>query len=298
MHKSPKIYGQNGDYMKTGIVFEGGAFRTIFSCGVMDAMIENDIIPDYMIGVSAGAAYGVSMASKQAGRNIKMLMEYRNDSRYVGINNMLDKENRSLYGLDFAYDTIPNVLLPFDYDEFKRYKGEFYCVVTNINTGEAEYLPYTGDDRTNVLLRATCALPLLFPPIEIDGKKYMDGGITDSIPYEKALADGCDRVLVVLTREKGYIKRTSSSTKAIARKYEATYPALSQNLMSRAVRYNESVRKLAEYEASGKVMVIRPTVSKGFGRIEKDKFKILSMYNDGYNKGYKLLDEIKNFYDI
>lgn len=96
--------------MKTGIVFEGGAFRTIFSCGVMDALVENNIMPDYMIGVSAGAAYGVSMASRQPGRNLDVLIKYRNDKRYLSVGNMLDKENKAIYGLEFSYETIPNEL--------------------------------------------------------------------------------------------------------------------------------------------------------------------------------------------
>lgn len=170
--------------MKTGIVFEGGAFRTIFSCGVMDAMLENKIMPDYMIGVSAGAAYGVSMASGQIGRNLKILIDYRNDKRYVGLSNMVHRDNRSLYGLNFTFDTIPNKLVPYDYDAFLRYKGTFKCVVTNVLTGKPEYKTFTGYDRTNQLLRATCALPLAFPLIYLDGTPYLDGGLSDSIPFE------------------------------------------------------------------------------------------------------------------
>lgn len=284
--------------MKTGIVFEGGAFRTIFSCGVMDALVENDIMPDYMIGVSAGAAYGVSMASRQPGRNLDVLIKYRNDKRYLSVGNMLDKENKAIYGLEFSYETIPNELNLFDYDAFKTYKGDFYCVVTNLLTGEAEYMKYTGEDRTNTVLKATCALPMLFPPIIINDTPYMDGGLTDSIPFMRALEDGCDRVLVVLTREAGYTKTTSTSTKAIARYYEKEYPKLSEVMLSRAERYNECLKQLKEYEDSGKVMVIRPAVSKGFSRLEKDKNKILSMYNDGYNQGYALTGDIKKFFNI
>ena len=183
--------------MKTGIVFEGGAFRTIFSCGVMDALVENNIMPDYMIGVSAGAAYGVSMASRQPGRNLNVLMKYRNDKRYLGIENMFDKNNRSVYGLEFSYETIPNELNLFDYDSFMAYKGDFYCVVTNILTGQPEYMKYTGKDHTNTVLKATCALPMLFPPIIINDIPYMDGGLTDSIPFKRAFNDGCDKVLVI-----------------------------------------------------------------------------------------------------
>ena len=120
--------------MKTGIVFEGGAFRTIFSCGVMDAFLDRDIMPDYMIGVSAGAAYGVSYASRQKRRNLQILLDYRDDKRYMSMHNMTDKTNRSVYGLEFAYDTIPNKLVPFDYDTFNAWGGEFYAVV-NRKTG-------------------------------------------------------------------------------------------------------------------------------------------------------------------
>ncbi len=284
--------------MKTGIVFEGGAFRTIFSCGVMDALVENDIMPDYMIGVSAGAAYGVSMASKQPRRNLDVLMKYRNDKRYLGLSNMIDKDNKSIYGLEFSYETIPNELNLFDYDAFKQYKGDFYCVVTNLLTGQPEYMKYTGDDRTNTVLKATCALPMLFPPIIINDVPYMDGGLSDSIPYLKAIEDGCDRIIVVLTRQSGYTKTTSRSTKAIAYSYRNQYPKLTETMLTRASRYNESLKGLDQYVKKGRIITIQPTTSKGFSRLEKDKNKILSMYNDGYNQCYELLDTIKEFYEI
>lgn len=284
--------------VKTGIVFEGGAFRTIFSCGVMDALVENDIMPDYMIGVSAGAAYGVSMASKQPRRNLDVLMKYRNDKRYLGLSNMIDKDNKSIYGLEFSYETIPNELNLFDYDAFKQYKGDFYCVVTNLLTGQPEYMKYTGDDRTNTVLKATCALPMLFPPIIINDVPYMDGGLSDSIPYLKAIEDGCDRIIVVLTRQSGYTKTTSRSTKAIAYSYRNQYPKLTETMLTRASRYNESLKGLDQYVKKGRIITIQPTTSKGFSRLEKDKNKILSMYNDGYNQCYELLDTIKEFYEI
>lgn len=281
--------------MKTGIIFEGGAFRTIFSCGVMDAFLENDIMPEYMIGVSAGAAYGVSYASKQPQRNLNILMKYRNDKKYMGFNNLIDKNNKSIYGLEFAYETIPNELEPFDYEAFKQYKGEFYCVVTNCITGKPEYMRYTGNDTTNKILKATCALPMVFPYIYINGTPYMDGGLSDSIPFEKAFADGCDRVVVVLTREAGYQKKTTQSVKTMARAY-LKYPELSRDLLTRADRYNRSLKRLARYEKEGRALVIRPAHSDGFGRMEKDRNKILSMYNDGYNQGHAISDKVKDFY--
>lgn len=281
--------------MKTGIVFEGGAYRTLFSCGVMDAFIEKDIYPDYVIGTSAGAAYSTSYLSKQKGRMLDVILKYGHDKRYFGINNMVDAKNRCIYNLKFSYETIPNELIPFDYDAFKAWGGEFYAVCTNVETGKAEYFPYTGDDRTNTVLKATCALPMLFPYIYIDGVPYLDGGLSDSIPFEKALADGCDRLVVVLTREQGYKKTTSSSAKIMARAY-VKYPELSKDLFKRAGRYNRCIRRLEKMEKEGKLIVIRPTSTKGFSRLEHDQQKILNLYADGYNKGLEISDKVKDYF--
>lgn len=185
--------------------------------------------------------------------------------------------------------------MPYDYDAFHRYKGTFKCVVTNVLTGKPEYKTFTGDDRTNQLLRATCALPLAFPLIYLDGTPYLDGGLSDSIPFEKAFEDGCDRVVVVLTREAGYHKETTSSVRTLARAF-LKYPEIQRDLLLRAERYNRCLKRLERYEKEGRCLVIRPTKSKGFGKVEKDFNKILSMYNDGYNQTYSLINEIQRFY--
>lgn len=283
--------------MKTGIVFEGGAFRTIFSCGVMDAFLANNIMPDYMIGVSAGAAYGVSYASGQAKRNYDIIMQFCHDKRYMGVGNLINPSNKSYYGLKFAYDTIPNELVPFDYEAFDRYNshGEFIAVVTNVLTGRPEYMHVSAHDPQNTVLQATCALPLLFPFIYINDTPYLDGGLSDSIPFEKAFADGCDRVVVVLTREDGYRKQTGRSTRAVAHAY-MKYPELAKDLMKRARRYNSCLDRLAEYEKDGRVIVIRPDSTKGFSRLEKDLSKIDALYNDGFKKGMDIAGTVKSFY--
>ena len=283
--------------MKTGIVFEGGAFRTIFSCGVMDAFLANNIMPDYMIGVSAGAAYGVSYASGQAKRNYDIIMQCCHDKRYMGAGNLINPSNKSYYGLKFAYDTIPNELVPFDYEAFDRYNshGEFIAVVTNVLTGRPEYMHVSAHDPQNTVLQATCALPLLFPFIYINDTPYLDGGLSDSIPFEKAFADGCDRVVVVLTREDGYRKQTGRSTRAVAHAY-MKYPELAKDLMKRARRYNSCLDRLAEYEKDGRVIVIRPDSTKGFSRLEKDLSKIDALYNDGFKKGMDIAGTVKSFY--
>ncbi len=283
--------------MKTGIVFEGGAFRTVFSCGVMDAFIKKNIYPDYCIGTSAGAAYGVSYISKQYRRNIDILLKYCNDKRYMGMNNMLDKNNRSYYGLEFVYQTIPEELAPFDYKTYDEWKGEFYAAVTNCNTGKAEYMKYSTSDRQNLVLQATCALPFLFPTITIDGVPYLDGGLSDSIPYEEAFRAGCDRLLVVLTREESYRKQTSESTRMLSRAY-LKYPNIAEDILKRAKRYNTSVKRLAELEAEKKVIVLRPDNTKGFSRLERDRSKIIKLYNDGFQKGIVNADRIKDFFEL
>ena len=149
--------------MKTGLVLEGGALRTIFSSGVCDALLDGGVMVDYVIGVSAGIAYGVSYISRQPRRNLEIVTRYAGDRRYMGMNNLADRHNRSYFGLEFVYDTIPNELVPFDYQTFAAYPGQVEAVVTNLSTGEAEYMPVPREDDKFLLLQATCALPLMFP---------------------------------------------------------------------------------------------------------------------------------------
>lgn len=209
--------------MKLGLILEGGASRAYFSSGVMDALLEENIIADYVIGTSAGIANAVSYASGQIGRNLSIAKDYLHDKRYMGFKHMLNPNNRSYYNLDFVFDSIPNIHLPFDYDAFNNFKGEVVAAVTNINTGKAEYLPVPRDDKKFNVLRASCALPLLFPIITINGQKYMDGGIFMPIPADEAIRSGCDKNIVILTRERGYRKSPEKSLELAAKLYRQ-YP--------------------------------------------------------------------------
>ena len=193
--------------MKTGLVLEGGAFRTIFSSGVCDALLDAGVpLPDYTVGVSAGITYGTSYLSRQSRRNLKVLTTYVHDRRYMGLGNYLAPGNRSYFGLKFSYETIPNELVPFDYDAFEAYPGTVEAVVTNLTTGRADYLPVPRRDPHNLLLQATCAIPLMFPVYHLNGRPCLDGGCADAIPWRRALEVGCDRVVVLLTRERSYRK--------------------------------------------------------------------------------------------
>ena len=200
----------------TGLVLEGGASRTVYSCGILDALLEENIKADYVIGVSAGAAFGASYVSGQIGRNYRLAREIMPTKKYMGFHHLLRPSNKSYYNLDYAFDEVPNSVLPFDYDAYNDYKGRFVAVVTNVETGKAEYLDVPRDDRSWQLLRATCALPMLFPMIRINGVNYLDGGVSDSIPYKQAIAEGCDKLIIVLTRPKGYIKETDTAAKLSA----------------------------------------------------------------------------------
>lgn len=280
--------------MKTGLVLEGGALRAIFSSGVCDALLDGNVMTDYVIGVSAGIAYGVSYVSRQPRRNLEVVTRYAPDKRYMGMNNLVDKSNRSYFGLKFAYDTIPNELIPFDYETFAAYPGEVEAVVTNLNTGKADYLPVPRQDHESLLLQATCAMPLLFPIYRINGQPYLDGGAADSIPWQRALDQGCERVVVVLTRPREYRRKPDQMIRLIRKQYQE-YPKFVQTMETRAQRYNENREQLFELEREGKVLVIAPQSTLGVGRIERDTEKLRLLWAEGYQMTVERMDEIKDY---
>ena len=256
--------------MKTGLVLEGGAFRTIFSSGVCDALLDAQVpLPDYTVGVSAGIAYGVSYLSRQSRRNLKLLTTFANDSRYMGVRNFVKPSNHCYFGLKFAYETIPNQLVPFDYDAFASYPGTVEAVVTNLESGEAEYLPVPRRDGHNLLLQATCAIPMMFPVIWLEGKPYLDGGCADPIPWKHALEQGCDRVVVVLTRERDYRKQADGTLRVLDRVFRQ-YPRFLATMHARAEAYNRGREELFALEKAGRILVIAPEDTLGCRRTERD----------------------------
>ncbi|MBR1739990.1 MAG: patatin family protein [Ruminococcus sp.] len=277
-----------------GLILEGGASRTVYSCGILDAFLENDIMADRIYAVSAGAAFGVSYASGQKGRNYRLATEFMGTKKYMAARHLIDPRNRSYYNLKYAFDDVPNIHLPFDYDAFGKNPAKFFAVVTNVETGEAEYLPVGAEDREWQVLRATCALPLLFPEIEIDGKKYMDGGIADSIPIERAIEEGCDRIVVILTRPRDYRKVTDSTTRLAAGRYKK-HPEFAEALLTRAERYNSCVDRIHELRRQGKVFVFTPRSAFGVGRIEGDPKKLDRLYRHGYEHANWAMEELKKY---
>lgn len=282
--------------MKTGLVLEGGALRAIFSSGVCDGLLEGNVMADYVVGVSAGIAYGVSYLSRQPRRNLEVVTRFANDRRYMGMNNLADKENQSYFGLKFAYDTIPNHLVPFDYDAFEAYSGRVEAVLTNLETGGAEYVEVPRKDRESLVLQATCAMPLMFPIYKIDGKPCLDGGVADAIPWQHALDQGCDRVLVVLTRTREYVRKADKAMALIRRRYRE-YPNFVRAMEQRAKRYNESRRQLFELERQGKLLVIAPKSTLGVARTERNTEKLRLLWAEGYQEAVDRMEEIRDYFN-
>lgn len=283
--------------MKTGLVLEGGALRAVFSAGVCDALLDADIMTDYFIGVSAGAAYGVSYLSRQPRRNLEVAVRYAPDKRYMGMRNLLDPKNRAYFGLDFTFQRIPKELVPFDYDTLAAYPGTAEAVVTDLNTGRAHYLPVPRDDDPLKILQATCAMPLLFPIFHINGRPCLDGGPADGIPWKRALEQGCDRVLAVLTRPRDYVRKPEGTMALIRRVYK-DYPAFVELMAHRHEIYNTQRAELFRAEEQGLVKVIAPTSTLGVGRTERDTEKLRLLWGAGYDSCSRRVDELREWFGL
>ncbi|MFR1926241.1 MAG: patatin family protein [Clostridium paraputrificum] len=277
------------------LILEGGTFRPIFSAGVMDALLDNNIMFPYCIGVSAGITNGVSYISKQKKRNLDILMTYRNDKRYLGLRNFL--KCKSLFGLDFVYGEIPNKLSPFDMETYQKYEGKILVGVTNAITGKTEYFDGKELDDNCSILRATCAIPLFFPAIKINDSYYYDGGICDPVPIKKAIDDGNEKHLIILTRPKEYRKDLSKGNIIVSKLFRKKYPNLKEPLLTRHNHYNETIRFCEELEAQGKAVIIRPTLEQSIESFEKDVNKLRDGYNNGYKMAIENLDKTKELFN-
>lgn len=272
-----------------GVLFEGGSFRPVFSCGVMDALLEKDIMFPYCIGVSAGAADAASYISRQKGRNIRIFEKYRNDKRYIGKRNII--KDRSVFGVQFVFRDIPNEVDPFDMKTFQNYEGTFVVTTTDAATGEVKYFYKEDVDNEFNVFCATCALPVVFPPAVVRGREYFDGGLSNPIPINKLLADGNEKALIVLTRPAGYQKECRRSDRLVARAIHRKYPVIARQVVTRYKRYNQSVLWCEKLEREGKALILRPT--EPLDSYEKDVKKLRKTYESGYRLAMERIEEIK-----
>lgn len=277
--------------MKIGILFEGGAMRGMYTAGVIDVLLEIGIKADVIIGVSAGALFGINYKSRQKGRALRSNLKYVNDKRYMSFYNLLTTGN--IVNEDFCFNEIPNILDDFNYASFKRSKGDFYATVTNVKTGEAEYIKIDDCKKDIQALRASGSMPFVSKPVEYNGEYYLDGGIADSIPIDKIMSMGLDKIIVVLTRPNGYKKKRVSV--APARVMYKKYPKLIETMKNRYKIYNKSLDEIKFLESEKDIFVVRPSELIKIKKMEKDEDKLKRMYNLGYNDLKNRVNELKKY---
>lgn len=270
--------------MITGtIVLEGGATRGVFTSGVLDYLMEEDLYFSHVIGVSAGSCNGVDYVSRQIGRTKKcMIPEKKEYSYYSGVRSAIKK--KSILDMDMVFDTFPKKIYPFDFETY--FQSDMVCeiVTTNCETGKAEYMTEQNDpDRLMKLCRASSSMPLLSPIVNIDGVPYLDGGLADSVPIRRALQSGNEKIVLALTRNPGYRKKPiSKGTSKLYRRAYKKYPNLVHAAIYRNHVYNKTMELVERLEEEEKIFVIRPLVPT-VSRLERDETALTAFYQHGYN---------------
>ncbi len=283
--------------MKRGLVMEGGAMRGMFTCGVIDVLMENNIEFDSAVGVSAGATFGINYKSKQIGRPLRYNKVYCTDKRYGNIKSLLKTGN--LYDVPFCYGTLPYELDKWDTETFYDNPMDFYCVATDLESGTAVYHKCNNrDDTRNGIdikwIRASASLPIVSRPVEINGKHYLDGGMSDSIPLQFMEAQNCDKILVIETQPADYIKKPQKYLwliKLLLRKY----PKMIKVMKGRYQMYNEQKSHVRSLENSGDVFVIRPVAPLKIGAAEKDPAELQRVYELGRAAAISKLDALRTY---
>ncbi|MFS0671586.1 patatin-like phospholipase family protein [Ornithinibacillus sp. 179-J 7C1 HS] len=276
-----------------GLVLEGGGSRGIYTAGVIRYLMEQDIYLPYVIGVSAGACNGSSYISRQMDRNRAVIIDYLDHPDYVSFRNFVKK--REIFGMDFLFDVLPNELEPFDFNTFYEAKEEFVIGVTDCLTGEPVF--YKREDYKEEILkviRASSSLPLFAPVVDFNGRKLLDGGISDPIPIKQSVRDGNKKNVVILTRNRGYVKKPQSFGWYMRKKYKE-YPGLLRAIEKRHQVYNDTLNYIFEEEKKGNVFVISPSEKLEVGRVERNKDKLTDLYHLGMEDVKKVSEQLKEF---
>lgn len=277
--------------MKVGLVLEGGGMRGLYTAGVLDAFLDAGIKVDGLVSVSAGALFGVNFLSGQRGRALRYNKRFIRDKNYISLLSWLKTGN--MVNREMAYYKIPMELDIFDQEAFAQSDVPFYVTVTNLETGQAEYPKIDHVFDQMEYLRASSALPLISQIVEIDGKKYLDGGLTDSIPVDFAKSLGFDKLIVILTQPLDYRKKASSGR--LYRLFYKEYPKFVEVASKRYQHYNDTVEKIIRMEEAGEIYVIRPEQSLAVRRLERDPEKLEAVYTLGFQDSQKQLMELKQY---
>jgi predicted patatin/cPLA2 family phospholipase len=258
-----------------GLVLEGGGLRGNYTAGVLDAFLDEGIVFPYVIGVSAGCGMGCSYLSKQRGRNLEILKKYRRDPRYCSFRNFF--RTGSLFGLDFIYGDLPERLVPFDFNAFYRSPARFVTVCTDCGSGLPVYYEKVPDQMT--VLKASAAMPYVSKMVEYEGRRLLDGAITDPLPLDKAVEAGYRENVAVLTQPRGY--RKNEPYQPPARIWYSRWPNLVRALEQRVENYNRSLKHIEAEERAGRVLVICPSRNLHISRTEKSVEKLIRLYELG-----------------
>lgn len=280
--------------MKVALVLEGGAMQGMYTAGVLDEFIENGISFDGIIGVSAGALFGVNFLSGQKGRVIRYNKRFNSDKNYMGIKPLIKTGN--IVDTEYAYVRVPRELEPFDDEAYKSKSADvpFYAVVTNIKTGQAEYRRINSVFDQMDTLRASGSMPFVSTPVEIDGELYLDGAIADSIPFEHMLELGYDKLVVVLTKSAEYIKKPMPKALAVAM-YQRKYPLFAKAIKERHIMYRAQQLRLAKLEKDGIAHIIRPSRALYVHKIEGNPERLEELYQLGRADGAAEIARVEDF---
>lgn len=279
--------------MKTGLIMEGGAMRGMFTAGVIDVMMEHGIDFDGAIGVSAGACFGCNYKSRQIGRVIRYNTRFSRDKRYGGFRVLL--KTGDFYSKKFCYEEVPTKYDIFDFDTFEANPMEFYIVCTDVDTGKAVYHKQESrHDHGFEWIRASASMPLVSRMVEIDGRKYLDGALADSIPVRYFASIGYDRNVVILTQPLGFRKHPDTLL-PVMKRYYRKYPKLVASMTRRHEQYNASLDYIARKEAAGELLAIRPPEKLSISRTEKDPEKLRLVYEIGRKTAEARIEEIQAY---
>lgn len=276
---------------KTGLVLEGGAMRGMYTAGVLDVFLEHDITFDGVIGVSMGAITGCSYISGQKGRTLRYNKKYCKDKRYMSFHSLLTTGD--LVGSEFCYHTLPEQLDLYDNEAFQKSETDFYVTCTNVETGEAEYIQIHDMVEEMDYLRASASMPYVSRMVEVGGKKFLDGGCSDSIPIRAFMDMGYEKNVVILTRPAEYRKKPEK--KGLVRAFYKKYPKFAKTLENRAEAYNQTIEEIRELEQQRKIFVIRPETPLEIGRMSHDAGKIQQAYERGRADGLACLEKLKDW---
>ncbi|MDR1185466.1 MAG: patatin family protein [Coriobacteriales bacterium] len=277
------------------LVLEGGSMRGQFTAGVLDFLMDNALMPKVAIGVSAGALNGFNYVAGLRGRSCYLNTKYCNDWRYLSMRSFAQTGNA--FNVEFVFDTIPNVLDPFDYDAYVHSPLTLITVSSNLELGAADYT-ILRDARTQLdYLRASASMPLLSTIVEIDGKKLLDGGICDSVPLEYSQTTGAAKHIVVLTQDAGYVKKQNKFMRLAHRAY-ADYPLFISRMESRHSEYNRVYRQVARMHDEGEIFVIRPPQPVTVSSMEHDPEKLYRLWQTGYEEARLAFPALLRYLDL